>query len=219
MKKHKKIKTQTPVIETKNNFIPGSVGEFIELLKEFPADEKFALNGSVDIGDVNEKHLVIYPKPSKSNSEEVNEAVLNAINNLTMADDDECAECNNGCDCVDDGTAKIFMDDQARGICYNNQEVLNYIRETSSDTLTSNSLTTPNTHQIKFESDNLRPNQYFMLDEIRQHNMAMAESLGELHRREIAALLEYNTQCLAHFGATTNITMCEIVDAYKDNNK
>ena len=54
------------------------------------------------------------------------------------------------------------------------------------------------------------------IDEIRQHNMYVAECMAEMHRREISALLEYNTQCLAHFGVQTNKVMCNIIDPNKD---
>ena len=77
----------------------------------------------------------------------------------------------------------------------------------------------PNPEEAEFESL-LHPDQKLCIDEIRHHNAYVAECLGEMHRREIAALLEYNTQCLAHFGFDTNRVMCQIVamdDALDDS--
>ena len=199
MKKNKKFMKTTPVTETKNTTpVPGSVGEFIELLKEFPADEKFTVNGSIGIGDYDTIHYSI--EPTKS----VDEAVLDAINNLSIDDTiDEYDESDN-----------VFMELHKHGIGYGNADFADSIRLASTDELLSSPIMNPNTMQIKFEGV-LHPNQYLILDEIRAHNVEVAEALAELHRREIAALLEYNTQCLAHFGINTNNSMCEIID----NNK
>ena len=52
MKKNKKFNEVMPVIETKPAHEPGSVGEFIEILKNFPSDSKFDLNGSAHIDNI-----------------------------------------------------------------------------------------------------------------------------------------------------------------------
>jgi hypothetical protein len=75
---------------------------------------------------------------------------------------------------------------------------------------------TPNSAELNFENM-LMPNQLTTLDEIRHHNAYVAECMGELHRREIAALLEYQTQCMAHFGIQTNRSMCAIVLDQEDS--
>ena len=216
MKKNKKFKKATPVIETKEtDIVPGSVGEFIEVLKQFPAEEKFTLNGSVGIGNTDDVHTTI----SHSDHDLFeDEAVINAVADM-LGIESTCKECDDvECDC-DEYEESTFMKLHSYGISYNNPEFLNSMREAPTEYLTAHPIATPNNMQIDFESVTLNPNQYFILDEIRAHNAEMAEVLGELHRREIAALLEYNTQCLAHFGVATNKSMCEIVDPYKDKNK
>lgn len=184
---------------------PGSVAEFIELLQQFPENGKITLDGCVNIDNIDEegRGISIYPK----------EAAMSMLQNSEESDCD-CKDCT-----VDeDNINSTFIRDYAYGIGYDNNTFMNAIRDASSDALVGEPIVVPNDAQIDFETNNLLPNQYFNLDEIRKHNMYVAECLGELHRREISALLEYNTQCLAHFGVETNKTMCSIVEYYKGKN-
>lgn len=206
--KNKKIMKATPVIETKQaDYIPGTVGEFINVLQNFPPDKEFTLNGSVSIkgfeidGDPN-CSISIYP-----------EGVINKDEHPHI----DCVECDClECDCENQYSDELIeyadkmMDNHYFGIATKNNEYLEYLRGASIDGL---SFTTPNIEQLDFEEKNLTHNQQLLIDEIRANNMCVAEYLGELHRREIAALLEYNTQCLTHFGCVTNREMCRIAAA------
>ena len=175
---------------------PGSVAEFIELLQNFPEDGKVTLDGCMNIDGLDEegRGVTIYPK-----------SVLNDVEEFDSADIEYSAS--------DDILLK-----HTYGVGYNNSELSDALRTTSTDSLICVEVMSPNEGELKFENHLLSPHQACTIDEIRHHNAYVAECLGELHRREIAALLEYNTQCLAHFGIETNKTMCDIVDAYKDEN-
>lgn len=200
MKKNKKI-NNVALVETKQEpYIPGSVKEFKELLNVFPDDAKFTLNGSIDIDfEPDEGGCDIYPKLNEaadiedSAYENVDRGGINF--NLPIADESE-------------DVMKVYL----TGIAHDNNSFMTCIREIPADTLVNAPIMTPNPEQLTFEKSLLPSNQVSMLSEIRHHNAYIAECLGELHRREIAALLEYNTQCFAHFGIENNKTMCEIVD-------
>lgn len=193
MKKHRKH--EEPIIDTTTE--PGSVGEFIELLQQFPESGKLTLNGNIDI-DMNEDGdgISIYPKGAFD------------IAPVEYYDDNEELDP----ELAHEAFKNVVMDGYSFGVACDDPKYLHGIRHASADSLTSCSLTSPCSEEIDFEGELLHPHQKGLLAEMRAHNMHVAECLGELHRREIAALLEYNTQCLAHFGAATNIVMCEIVD-------
>ena len=214
MKKNKKFMEVTPVIETREaTCVPGSVGEFIEILKDFPADAKFTLNGSVDINgktDIGDEFNTNIYKLPDGDCEPVKEPFFKYPEDDYVTDECEC--CNN------EGNS-LVMDDHLFGIGYKNNGFINGIRRTSSDNLVEPSVMMPNDNELKYEGTQLAFNQVKIIDEIRQHNMYVAECMAEMHRREIAALLEYNTQCLAHFGAETNKVMCVITDVYGDTDE
>lgn len=208
MKKNKKFMKETPVIETKEIAVPidaisGSVDEFREILKQFPGDAKFTLNGTASIdGYVGDDHIeaTIY-KPSTCNPSE-NEPFFNYPEEGCITDE---------CECYDDNR-NLVMDGHLYGIADADVTFLKEARHVSADQLVETPLMVPTNEELKYEGKLLALPQVMCIDEIRQHNMYVAECMAEIHRREIAALLEYNTQCLAHFGAITNKVMCTIVD-------
>lgn len=207
----KKLKKETPVIETKP--VEGSVGEFIELLKNFPSDAKFELNGSADILNV-------------EMGGELKDITINPVKSFEEAEcdcepffDEEAAsriagECN--CDCDDDKENPV-MGNHLFGFYNEYPEFVDDIRHIPSDRIIETPVMMPYKKELYFEGDNLKFNQILCIDEIRQHNMYVAECMAELYRRQIAGLLEYNTQCLAHFGAETNKVMCTIVDSINND--
>lgn len=212
MKKDKKFKKATPVIETKEigvpiNAIPGSVDEFIEILKQFPSDAKFTLNGTASVdGFVGDDHIeaTIY-KPATCNLSE-NDPFFNEPEACIT---DECKYCE------PHEEENVVMKEHLFGIANGDNEFLDAIRHEPTDDLISSPLMMPNTQELRYEGEFLAPPQIMQIDEIRQHNLYVAECMGEMYRRQIAALLEYNTQCMAHFGLVTNRVMCRIVDDAK----
>ena len=203
MKKHRKH--EEPIIDTTTE--PGSVGELIELLQQFPESGKLTLNGNIDINISEDGDgATIYPKGTLIN--------LNPEYNY----DDNCDNYNkcNGLD-VDPALEReafknVVMDIHRSGL---DPVIICEIREKSSGELLADSLLNPCGEEIDFEDKLAGQYQNTLLAEMRAHNAYIAECLGELHRREMAALLEYNTQCLAHFGVSTNMDMCRIIDKNK----
>lgn len=202
----KKFKKETPVIKT-----VGSVGEFIEVLKNFPSDAKFELNGSADIIDayMNGELKDITIKPFKTFDETAQdcEPFFNYPEEGCITD--ECEYCDADKNPVMDGYLFGFSD-----MC---PEYLNQIRHATSDSIIESPVMMPDKEELLFEGKELIPNQVLCIDEIRQHNMYVAECLAEMYRRQISALLEYNTQCMAHFGVQTNKVMCTMVDVVCDD--
>lgn len=209
MKKHKKFKEVTPVMETVTNEpIRGSVGEFIELLKEFPADGKFSLEGAACIGLDDERAIKISPKTDS----ELTQIDMSGI------ESECCGECIEGC--TDCDYSNPFVNEESSevakvytlGLTAEMPEFANIIRTTSSDAIIGVEVMSPVPEELAYEKSLLHPDQKKTIDEIRKHNAYIAECLSEMHRREISALLEYQTQCLAHGMIDTNKVMCEIVD-------
>ncbi len=197
MKKNKKLKEITPVVNpVVNEPIPGSVGSFIELLKQFPEDSKFTLEGAACVGVDGEGEYAIKSNPN-----------LTQVN-MSGIEEECCCECDN-CDETENDIENTIAT-HVLGIATDNHNFLEVIRQMPGDTMMSSPVLAPNSEEANFESM-LHPDQQLCLNEIRHHNAYVAECLGEMHRREIAALLEYNTQCLAHFGFDTNRVMCQIV--------
>ena len=190
MKKNKKIGN-----ELYNNTCncDHSVGEFIELLKEFPMDGKINLNGSISINNIfedpNAKITIVERNQINNENTFINEEVSNKTNN---------------------------RNEYSHGISSCDANYLNKVRKAPTNDLIDHSATTPNDDQIAFENNMLKSHQVNILNEIRENNAYIAECIGEMRRREVLALLEYNTQCLAHFGVATNSAiMCEIVNKNK----
>ena len=193
--KTNKFKKTTPVTEVKTT-IPGSVGEFIKVLEEFPEDGKFTLDGCVHISDAltaddgENLNVTIYPK----------EAVP------------ECIDCKSPEDCVEEKTYEDkVLDGYFFGLAVDHPEVVLDMRAMNGNALTEAGVMVPTKEELAYESQ-LLPYQQDMIDQIRRNNMYVAECCAEIHRREIAALLEYQTQCIARFGVETNRDMCIIVN-------
>ena len=201
MKKINKFKKETPVTKTMEPK-KGSVGEFIEVLKQFPADADFALDGKVSIsGVINNEDRTVDIKPISTLPVEAEP--------LLPAYEDEC--CDGCCDECESYENSI-MNKHLFGASEVSDEFMRSFRNTYTDRLIDASVMNPTTAELAFEKNSLYPNQNAMIDEIRHHNMFVAECMSEMYRRQITALLEYNTQCIAHFAANTNKCMCEIVN-------
>lgn len=202
MKNNKKSINTTPVFETKKNYEPGTVGEFIAILNEFPKDAKFNLNGNASISDAfmcedgEPANVVVYPK---------NEYPENFDDNNLKEEYYMPNESTS-----DKSYEEIALDNHFNGRAYDNNEFLKSIRNTPADVLIDANIMIPNMVELGYENK-LHPYQYQQLTEIRDHNSYVAECMAETYRRQIAALLEYNTQCLAHFAYETKRSMCENV--------
>lgn len=203
MKKNKKFMNEDPVVEVESNYGPGTIGEFIDLLKQFPADGKFVLNGTADIdidgiGEFKDEctKATIYPRESQ----------------------DICNECMDDLDerCIADECDTTYEDKVMKahlsGIARDHHDYLDGIRDAFTDELVESPIMNPNKDQLNFERNDLHPYQARVLDEIRMHNMHVAECMAEMYRRQMAAILEYNTQCLSMITDASNKCMCSIVD-------
>lgn len=223
MKKNKKFMEATPVIETKEaSCIPGSVGEFIEILKDFPADAKFTLNGSVDINgktDIGDEFNTNIYKLPDGDCEPVKEPFFN------YPEAKPCCDFKNKetepymTEEEEEDMLNFVLSDYTYGLGWDDDNFNKYMRSSEADALLKSPVMAPYHKELQYEGKQLTFNQVKTIDEIRQHNIYVAECMAEMHRREIAALLEYNTQCLAHFGVETNKEMCEIVDSDEDGVK
>lgn len=183
-----------------------TVGTVIKTLSKFPEDAEIEFNDKgVVIGHDNFAEL-----------ENAVEAVKNSGIKIKETYVDECAYEDEGCitdECDDEMTYEdIVMDGHLYGIANCSHEFLEAIRAAKGEDLLTAPILMPNKGELDFEARNLNPNQSYMLDEIRKHNAYVAECMAEMHRREIAAFLEYNTQMLAQFGYETNRVMCEVVN-------
>lgn len=183
----------------------GSVGEFIELLKEFPADGKIDLNGTIHISK-DAGGATIYPREPVVEYREgvdIESCNNNASDNL---DSEEAVEV----------ARESYADHIAGKFClgfdHSNPEMISTFRSGPADKVLGAPIMTPNTAALEYEENYLLPNQCAIIDEIRHHNVYMAECMAELCRRGVAAMLEYNTQVLSHFARETTKDMCKIVD-------
>lgn len=183
----------------------GSVGEFIELLKSFPADGKINLHGSINIEKIDEDGEVsgvnIYPQcPDycECNSESDDEHELTP--------EEEEANFNSAVH------ASNVLNKFTYGFDNAEPNMISTIRNGSTDKLIGAPIMVPHLDALDYEESYLLPNQVAMIDEIRHHNVYMAECMAELCRRGISAMLEYNTQVLAHFARESTKDMCIIVN-------
>lgn len=207
MKKNKNMKKN--VIGVNETCMPGTVGEFIELLKTFPADGKFTLNGNVDIKNVGmfddngePVNVTIYPTESENICNECAEA----LDERCITDECECEET------YEDMVMKYHLS----GVARDNYDYLKEMRDSFTDSLIESPVMNPIKDELEFERNGLTHEQGLQLAEIRMHNNHVAECMGEMYRRQVSALLEYNTQCLAHIMGATNRSMCEIIDAHNN---
>lgn len=213
MKKNKKTLPEIPEIKVSDVCEKGSVGEFIELLKHFPANAKFTLNGTADI-----------------DAEEIGGLESGASAATIYPRENVCDECCDCCDdveserCITDESAyedthaDIIMRNHLSGIARDNHNFLNGMRDAFTDKLIESPVMNPTKDQLAYEEEMLHPYQSRLLDEMREHNNYVSEAMAELYRRQLSAILEYNTQCIAHFGLASNRSMCEIIGAIEEDN-
>lgn len=217
MKKNKKnyMETMPEGSKVEVEHEKGSVGEFIEMLKEFPVDGKIDLNGNIHISK-DGNGATIYPAEIEESADLI----------------PDCGEeCCGRCDCLTPGNhdfvpldeeqaaivakdsfAKNIMDKYSYGFDYANPEMLSALRSDSADKVLGAPIMKPNIGTLEYEENYLLPNQREMIDEIRHHNVYIAECMAEVCRRSVSAMLEYNTQILSHFAHATTKDMCRIVD-------
>jgi hypothetical protein len=195
--KNAKIKeVATPVIETKD-YEKGSVGEFIALLSEFPKNAKFTLDGGVRISSEefpDNSSIVVYPSEAA-----LDEAYPDTVEAPTT---------------YEDSVMKSYLFGRV-----DNEGYVDNLRHCTTDSILDGSLITPNKTELCFEQRHLYPEQESIINEIRYHNVEMAEVMAEIYRRQMAALLEYNTQVLAHFATENNKIMCVTIDEDEDGVK
>ena len=135
MKKNKKFMKETPVIETKEEaVIPGSVGEFIEVLKQLPKDGLINLGDGVTVNYDNDELIINQKVP------------MPVAECMDCKDEYTCSEeCNN--ESEDD-----LMKTHLVGLSYENPKLLNQLRNTSTDTILDMPIMTPNCDEICFAS-------------------------------------------------------------------
>lgn len=187
---------QEPVI--KNNNPSGSVGEFIELLKGFPPDAQFTIDGEVSINGI-----------ENTDGELKDYSIKSRNNELT----------NPSLDTIIDDTKKYDKNDVLYHHMFGEKEITNAVRAKLSEDLLSDDIMNPYPSQIEYENQNLLVKQQEMFDEIRQKNTIVVENLAELYRRQLAALLEYNTQCLSNMVTTNNKIMVTVLENWNDTHK
>lgn len=188
-----------------NTYEKGSVGEFIELLKEFPADGKIDLNGNVSItketedGEISE--VTIHPQCAEYRNDE-------------CECKDECPdlESEDSIEGARESYASHIMNKYDIGFYSEDPKRAPNIRYNSADRVLGAPIMVPHEGALEYEESYLLPNQRALIDEIRHHNVYMAECMAEICRRGISAMLEYNTQILSHFAHETSIDMCKIID-------
>lgn len=180
----------------------GSVGEFIELLKEFPADGKIDLDGSIYISK-DTGGARIYPREPEV---EYREGV-----DIESCDDDDL-DLEEAAEVSRESYADHVAGKFCLGFDHCNPEMISTFRSGPADKLLGAPIMTPNTEALEYEENYLLPGQVELIDEIRHHNVYMAECMAEVCRRSISAMLEYNTQVLSRFAHATTKEMCKIID-------
>ena len=179
------------------NHEKGSVGEFIELLKTFPQDGKIDLNGNINISK-GDSGVIIYPQDpeyrnSDNESEDKSESAIEADKEFI-------------------NYANDILDKFSYGFGYADPNMITTFRNGPSDKLLGAPIMVPHPEELDYEDHFLLPHQRAMLDEIRHHNVYVAEAMGELCRRGVSAILEYNTQVLSQFAKETTRDMCIVIN-------
>ena len=182
-----------------------TVENLIKALKTVPGDCHVEINGSINIKgiDMDGDSATLNISNLKDTPAEVTTTETYPDNPLSCCEDEDVYEDN-------DKTNPVL------GTYLNGpgEEVRDAIRHTSSDLLYENPICYPNALTQSYEAGALTPLQQGMIDEIRQKNAFMADMLAEQFRRGLAAMFEYNTQCMYMYGHT----MCNIVNPDdKDN--
>lgn len=88
------------------------------------------------------------------------------------------------------------------------------IRKVDNNEIMDMNLLKPNGFIIEYEQKKLTPYARNLIDEMRVHNAEVAEQYGEMQRRAMLAMLEYQTQCISMM--TANIMddvreMCVVI--------
>lgn len=199
-----------------------TVGDFIDVLKQLPQDAEFELNGiakvkTADLG-YSEGDLTISP--------------MYHVDPKHPYEFDDCGEdccgkceCDTGipavetgiCDCNIEQGKKDFVDYSVKkylfGVNETVPELIHGMRHEPIDkVIYDTKVCIPNAMQLDYEAAMLSPNQCGMIDEMRHHNAYVAECIAEMTRRQVSALLEYNTQAMANFAIATKKDMCHIVE-------
>lgn len=211
MKKNLKFVEATPVVETKRADTL-KVRDVIATLSNFSPDAEIHIDGGVLISDdINDETLkAVANSPKVANVTVDSEPFYGLPESFCESCDCDCDTCDLlCCEGENEETAEDII---MKTHLFGHDEIARAVRGASSDHLIDAPIMNPNKVQLDFENRELHPYQTSMIDEIRVQNACVVESLTELYRRQLAALLEYNTQCMAHLTTRTNAVMCEIVD-------
>lgn len=176
-----------------------TVGNLISALKTLPSDCHVDINGSINI-----KGIDVDGDSATLSISNAKDAPAEVVSTETFPDDPfSCCGDKDACEdnCKPDPVLATYLDGLGA-------EVSDAIRHTSSDLLYENPICYPNALTQSYEAGALTPAQKHMIGEIREKNAFMADVLAEQFRRSLAAMFEYNTQCMYMYGHT----MCSIVD-------
>jgi len=192
-----------------------SVGEFIKILEQLPQDAEFELNG---IAKVKTSEMG-YPEGDLTITPMYNE-------DLPEIPFEDCEECCGECKCDEAGDidqcekefAEYSMKKYLYGVNETAPEIIHGMRHSPVDQIIyQTKVCHPNALQLDYEATMLGNNQCAIIDEMRHHNAYVAECIAEMTRRQVSALLEYNTQAMANFAVATKKDMCVIVDKDTDD--
>lgn len=168
-----------------------TVNGLIEILKSLPKDSEVEITDEMIIHDITDD--------GKS---------LSIINTANCSHDHEDEVIDNeNYDIAHDKVLETYFN----GV---EPEIVDAIRHTSSGMLYEHPICFPSPSSRAYEAEINTPLQQDMINEIREKNAFMADVLAEQFRRGLAAMFEYNTQCMYRYGRT----MCNIVNPdNKDN--
>ena len=184
-------------IKKYGNELP-TVDGMVEILKSLPGDSVVEITDKMIVHDITDdgKSLSIINRGNCCNND-CEDQVIGNENHDCVTDHYD----------THDKVLETYLDGPG-------EEVKDAIRHTSSDLLYKHPICYPNTSAQLYEVGSCTPLQQDMIDEIREKNAFMAEVLAEQFRRGLAAMFEYNTQCMYRYGRT----MCSIVNSDdKDN--
>jgi len=164
-----------------------TVGNLISALKTLPSDCHVDINGSINI-----KGIDVDGDSATLSISNAKDAPAEVVSTETFPDDPfSCCGDKDACEdnCKPDPVLATYLDGLGA-------EVSDAIRHTSSDLLYENPICYPNALTQSYEAGALTPAQKHMIGEIREKNAFMADVLAEQFRRSLAAMFEYNTQCM-----------------------
>lgn len=192
----------TPVVATKQNNAQDPLGVLVDALEQLSEiDGAFDMNEPIEITCMTENGENFSMRITKNVHDENEFFNVEEANKIAEPIDD---------DGITEEYEDITMQNYLFGI--NDKTFIEGVRMAPAETLMQASVLIPNREQLCYERNHLHPYQNVMLDEIRNQNIFVAEQMAEIYRRQMSALLEYQTQCMAMFAESTNKTMCVIVD-------